>query len=174
VSLAGVTICTALNLAIVAVHSNCHEPRRCKQSLKVGTAEAIFAGSRHRILGYRRHCVSPLFIERHRQNRASSWSSRAGFPAGGRGKAGKNLAPLGAWQHPAMKCQAMEVSRRDSGVSAPVKSGVPSSYAKQCLQRGKIRLIPFGRVPSTAQLGRCLSSERKHSEQKAAATQTAT
>ena len=44
---------------------------------------------------------------------------------------------------------------------------------KQWLQTGKIRLIPFGRVSSHAQLGRCSSSERKHYEPEATATQTA-
>src|ERR1700727_57358 len=71
-----------------------------------------------------------------------------------------------------MKRQATEVGRPGSGVSTPITSVVPSSVHKAVVNGwGKSQLIPFGRVSSYTQLGRCLKLRKEANGQEAASSE---
>src|ERR1700682_281214 len=83
---------------------------------------------------------------------SSESASLAKGPAGGRGKARKELVLAKTFLHPEMEVQATEVSRTSSGVchKTPITSVVPSSVRRAVVNSWPTQLIPFGRVSSIA------------------------
>ena len=92
---------------------------------------------------------------------------RMGLNSGGPGlrsrQSGKELVLAKAFLHPETERQATEVGRYGSGVWLKHRSiawpQVPC--AEQWLTGGETQLIPFGRVSSIAQLGRCLQLRKR-------------
>jgi len=79
------------------------------------------------------------------------------------GQSGKELVSARPFLHPETERQATEVVRYGSGVLLEHRSlawfQVPC--AEQWLTVGAAQLIPFGRVSSMAQLGRCLQLRKR-------------
>jgi len=84
------------------------------------------------------------------------------------GQSGKELVSAGPFLHPETERQATEVGRYGSGVWFERRSlawpQVPC--AEQWLTVGPAQLIPFGRVSSMAQLGRCLQLRKRATSEK--------
>ena len=98
---------------------------------------------------------------------------RLGFMAGqisGRwpGQSGKELVVAKRFLHPERERQATEVGRYGSGVLLERRSLAWSQVpcAEQWLTVGATQLIPFGRVSSIAQLGRCLQLRKRATSEK--------
>jgi hypothetical protein len=79
------------------------------------------------------------------------------------GQSGKELVFRQAFVHPEMERQATEVGPLDQWcvVRTPMSSVAPSSVRRAVVNSGVTQLIPFGRVPSIAQLGRCLQLRKR-------------
>ena len=79
------------------------------------------------------------------------------------GQSGKELVSVGPFLHPETEQQATEVGRSGSGVWLEHRSLAWSQVpcAEQWLTVGPAQLIPFGRVSSMAQLGRCLQLRKR-------------
>ena len=84
------------------------------------------------------------------------------------GQSGKELVSVGPFLHPETEQQATEVGRSGSGVWLEHRSLAWSQVpcAKQWLTVGPAQLIPFGRVSSMAQLGRCLQLRKRATSEK--------
>ena len=84
------------------------------------------------------------------------------------GQSGKELVLAEPFLHPETERRATEVSRFGSGVWLEHRSlawlRVPC--AEQWLTVGAAQLIPFGRVSSIAQLGRCLQLRKRATSEK--------
>src|SRR5580693_3200944 len=104
-----------------------------------------------------------IFANFGRRSFSTAWG-----PAGGRGKAERNLCSAKPFLHPETERQATEVGRYDSGVWLKRRSLAWSQVpcAEQWLTVGAIQLIPFGRVSSMAQLGRCLQLRKRAASEK--------
>ena len=79
------------------------------------------------------------------------------------GQSGKELVLAEPFLHPETERRATEVSRFGSGVWLERRSlaWLQVPCAEQWLTVGASQLIPFGRVPSIAQLGRCLQLRKR-------------
>jgi hypothetical protein len=92
----------------------------------------------------------------------------SGGPGLRSGQSGKELVLAKAFLHPETERQATEVGRYGSGVWFERRSiawfQVPC--AEQWLTVGETQLIPFGRVSSIAQLGRCLQLRKRATSEK--------
>src|SRR6266849_710557 len=79
------------------------------------------------------------------------------------GQSGKELVLAAPFLHPEMEQQAMEVGRSVSGgfFGHRTTAWLQVSCAEQWLTVGASQLIPIGRVPSIAQLGRCLQLRKR-------------
>ena len=79
------------------------------------------------------------------------------------GQSGKELVLVEPFLHPETERRATEVSRFGSGVWLERRSlaWLQVPCAEQWLTVGASQLIPFGRVPSIAQLGRCLQLRKR-------------
>jgi hypothetical protein len=99
---------------------------------------------------------------------SSESASLAKGPAEGRGKAQKELVSAKPFPHPETERQATEVGRCGSGVWLQHRSLAWSQVpcAEQWLTVGATQLIPFGRVSSIAQLGRCLQLRKRATSEK--------
>ena len=84
------------------------------------------------------------------------------------GQSGKELVSVGPFLHPETEQQATEVGRSGSGVWLEHRSIAWSQVpcAEQWLTVGPAQLIPFGRVSSMAQLGRCLQLRKRATSEK--------
>jgi hypothetical protein len=92
----------------------------------------------------------------------------SGGPGLWSGESGKELVSAGPFLHPETERQATEVGRSGSGVWLEHRSLVWSQVpcAEQWLTVGPAQLIPFGRVSSMAQLGRCLQLRKRATSEK--------
>src|ERR1700751_1635029 len=83
-------------------------------------------------------------------------------------QSGKELVLAKAFLHPETERQATEVGRSGSGVWLEHRSVAWSQVpcAEQLLTVGATQLIPFGRVSSMAQLGRCLQLRKRATSEK--------
>jgi hypothetical protein len=84
------------------------------------------------------------------------------------GQSGKELVLAEPFLHPETEQQATEVGRCGSGVWLEHRSIAWSQVpcAEQWLTVGETQLIPFGRVSSMAQLGRCLQLRKRATSEK--------
>ena len=84
------------------------------------------------------------------------------------GQSGKELVLAEAFLHPETERRATEVSRFGSGVWLERRSlaWLQVPCAEQWLTVGAAQLIPFGRVSSIAQLGRCLQLRKRATSEK--------
>ena len=84
------------------------------------------------------------------------------------GQSGKELVLAEPFLHPETERRATEVSRFGSGVWLERRSlaWLQVPCAEQWLTVGASQLIPFGRVPSIAQLGRCLQLRKRATSEK--------
>jgi hypothetical protein len=79
------------------------------------------------------------------------------------GQSGKELVLAAPFMHPEMERQATEVGRSGGGglLEQRTTAWLQVSCAEQWLTVGANQLIPIGRVPSIAQLGRCLQLRKR-------------
>ncbi len=92
-----------------------------------------------------------------------TWLLTSVGPGRWSGQSGKELVLADPFLHPERERQAMEVGRYGSGVWLERRSLAWSQVpcAEQWLTVGASQLIPFGRVSSIAQLGRCLQLRKR-------------
>ena len=85
------------------------------------------------------------------------------------GQCGKELVLVEPFLHPETERQATEVGRCGSGGLLEHRSiaWLQVSCAEQWLTVGVTQLIPFGRVPSIAQLGHCLPLRKRATNEQA-------